>query len=159
MIGRHVYTLERTQVIPLSIDKVFAFFADATNLEAITPDWLHFEILTSGALAMKPGTLIEYKLRWRRLPVRWLTAITTWSPPSRFVDVQLRGPYRLWEHEHTFEGISDGTLMRDVVRYALPGGFLGRLAHFCFVRGDLERIFDFRARKVAELLGFGFTHV
>lgn len=154
----HAYTLKRTQLIPRPIEETFAFFADAANLEAITPDWMRFQIMTPGAISMHAGTLIEYQLRWRRFPVRWLTEIRAWVPPCRFVDVQLRGPYRLWDHEHTFEAVSDGTLMRDVVRYALPLGFLGRLAHFCFVRTDLDSIFDYRARKVAALLGFEFTH-
>jgi hypothetical protein len=154
----HLYTLERTQFIPRSIDETFAFFADAGNLEAITPDWLRFQILTSGPIQMHCGTLLEYRLRWRRVPIRWLTEIRAWEPPHRFVDVQLRGPYRLWEHEHTFEAVGEGTLMRDVVRYALPFGALGRLAHAWLVRRDLESIFDYRARKVAALLGLELTH-
>ena len=154
----HVYTLERIQVIPRTIEETFAFFADAGNLEAITPNWLRFQILTSGVVTMHAGTLIEYWLRWRWFPVRWLTEIRAWEPPRRFVDVQLQGPYRLWEHTHTFEAISDGTLMRDVVRYAMPFGFLGRLAHFCFVKADLDSIFDYRAQKVAAILRFELTH-
>jgi ligand-binding SRPBCC domain-containing protein len=154
----HIYTLERTQVIPRPIDETFTFFADPGNLEAITPDWLRFEILTSGPIPMHFGTRLEYRLRWRWIPIRCLTEIRAWEPPCRFVDVQLRGPFRLWEHEHTFEAVGDGTLMRDVVRYALPFGFLGRLAQCCFVRSDLDRIFDYRARKVAALLGFELTH-
>lgn len=154
----HIYTLARRQVIPRPIDETFALFADAGNLEAITPPWLHFEILTPQPIPMHAGTRIEYRMRWRWFPVRWQTEIRAWVPPYRFIDVQARGPYRLWEHEHTFEAVRDGTLMCDVVRYALPLGFLGRLAHACLVRADLETIFDYRARKVTGLLGFEFTH-
>ena len=118
------FTLKRTRLIPRPIKETFAFFADAVNLEAITPDWLRFQILTSGPIPMHAGTHIEYQLRWRWFPVRWLTEIRAWASPHRFIDVQLRGAYRLWEHEHTFEPVSGGTLMRDVVRYALPFGLL-----------------------------------
>ncbi len=154
----HVYTLKRTQVLPRPIDETFAFFADAGNLEAITPDWLRFQILTSRPIRMHAGTRIEYRLSWRWFPVHWLTEIRTWEPPCRFVDAQLRGPYRLWEHEHTFEAVKEGTLTCDVVRYALPLGVLGQLAHGCLVRSDLDSIFDYRARKVAALLGCESTH-
>lgn len=147
------YVLQREQVLARPIDEVFAFFANAANLEAITPPWLGFRILTSGPIAMRAGTLIEYRLRWRIVPLRWLTEIRCWEPPSGFVDVQLRGPYRLWEHTHSFDEVEGGTRVRDVVRYALPLGPLGRMAHACFVGADLGRIFDYRARRVAELLG------
>jgi ligand-binding SRPBCC domain-containing protein len=100
-----------------------------------------------------PGTLIHYALRWRGLPLSWTTRITEWNPPGGFVDVQLRGPYRLWEHTHIFQPVAGGTLVHDMVRYTLPLGVLGRLAHAGWVRADLNAIFDFRARKVSELLG------
>lgn len=147
-----VYTLTREQMLPQSIDRVFEFFADAGNLEAITPPWLRFHILTPQPILMAPGALIEYQMRWRRLPIRWLTRIESWEPPRRFCDVQLRGPYRLWEHEHTFEPCAGGTLMRDVVRYALPFGVLGRLAHRVIVRTDLDAVFAFRAVRVATMV-------
>lgn len=153
----HVYSLTRSQVIPRPIDETFAFFADAKNLEAITPTWLQFQILTPPPIVLRAGTRIDYQLAWRWVPVRWQTEIRAWAPPYRFVDVQARGPYGLWEHEHTFEAVRDGTLVRDVVRYALPLGFLGRLAHFLLVRADLQSIFDYRARKVSALLAFEFT--
>jgi ligand-binding SRPBCC domain-containing protein len=147
------YTLRREQTLGLPKDEVFAFFAEPANLEAITPDWLRFRILTAGAIRMGAGTLIRYALRWRGLPLSWTTRIAEWNPPRGFVDVQLRGPYRLWEHTHTFQPVAGGTLMRDVVRYALPLGFFGRIAHAGWVKADLRAIFDHRARKVSELLG------
>jgi ligand-binding SRPBCC domain-containing protein len=147
-----VYRLERAQRLPAPPEDVFPYFADALNLERITPPWLGFRVISPGPLSMGAGTSIEYHLRLHRLPVRWRTEIVLWDPPSRFVDVQRSGPYRLWHHTHSFEPLDGGTVMRDVVRYALPLGRLGALAHAGFVRRDLERIFDFRKEQVARLV-------
>jgi ligand-binding SRPBCC domain-containing protein len=147
------YLLEREQEIKRPIDEVFNFFADAANLQAITPPWLHFEIVTRAPIVMRPGAEIAYRLRWRIFPIRWLTEIVEWRPPTQFVDVQRKGPYALWHHTHQFEPFRDGTFMRDIVRYALPLGPLGTLAQRFKVRHDLEAIFDYRATRVAELLG------
>jgi ligand-binding SRPBCC domain-containing protein len=145
--------LEREQLLPAAPDEVFDFFSDAHNLEAITPPWLQFRVVTADPIAMRPGTLIEYRLRLHRLPVTWLTRIESWLPGRRFEDRQLRGPYRLWHHTHTFEPCHGGTRVRDLVRYAMPLGPLGRLAHAAVVRRDLERIFDFRHDAVAAAFG------
>jgi ligand-binding SRPBCC domain-containing protein len=147
-----LHTLEREQVLPLAPADAFEFFADAFNLEAITPPWLHFALDTPAPIVMRPGTLIRYRLRLHGLPVRWLTRIEAWEPGRRFEDVQLRGPYRVWRHSHTFEPHEGGTLMRDRVRYALPLGPLGEAAHALLVRRDLQRIFDYRATAVARSL-------
>jgi ligand-binding SRPBCC domain-containing protein len=152
------YVLRCEQWIPQPMPDVFAFFADARNLEAITPPWLGFQILSPAPISMAPGTLIEYRLRWHWLPMRWVTEIHSWDPPIGFVDVQLRGPYRLWEHSHRFQAVDGGTRMCDMVRYALPFGLVGRLAHAWVVKADLEEIFDYRARKVSELLGNACNH-
>lgn len=128
--------------LPLPPTKLFPFFAEAANLEPITPPWLHFRILTPAPIEMRQGTLIDYRLRLRGVPLRWRTVITHWEPPHRFVDEQVRGPYRQWIHEHTFEPRDGGTLARDHVRYAVPLDFL---AHRWVVRPDVERIFQFRA--------------
>ena len=143
--------LTREQIVPGAPDEVFGFFADAANLEAITPPWLRFRIVTPKPIHMAAGTLIEYRLALHRIPIRWLTRIEVWEPGERFVDVQLRGPYRLWHHTHSFEARDGGTLVRDRVRYALPLGPLGELAHRALVRRDLERIFDFRHERVARV--------
>jgi ligand-binding SRPBCC domain-containing protein len=150
--------LLREQWIPQPVQDVFAFFADASNLEVITPPWLGFQILSPVPIVMAPGTLIEYQLRWHCLPIRWVTEIRGWDPPISFMDVQLRGPYRLWEHTHRFQAVDGGTRMCDVVRYALPFGLLGRMVHAWMVKVDLERTFDYRARKVSDLLGNACTH-
>jgi ligand-binding SRPBCC domain-containing protein len=143
------HVLQRSQRIPKSVDEVFTFFADARNLETITPDWLRFRVVTPGRIEMAPGTLIEYRLRLHGLPIRWLTRIEVWEPGRRFVDMQVRGPYRYWHHTHSFEPAGDATIVRDVVRYALPFGPLGELARRAFVERDLARIFDHRRRAVS----------
>ncbi|HUR44899.1 MAG TPA: SRPBCC family protein [Candidatus Saccharimonadales bacterium] len=128
--------------LPVGPSELFPFFADAGNLESITPGWLHFKTLTAVPIEMKAGTLIDYRLRVHGLPLRWRTLISTWEPPHRFVDEQIRGPYRQWIHEHTFEARGGGTLTRDRVRYAVPLDFL---IHDWVVRPDIERIFLFRS--------------
>ena len=121
---------------------MFPFFAEARNLEAITPPFLNFHVVSADE--MRVGALIEYRLRLHGIPIRWLTRIEEWEPGVRFVDAQLRGPYALWHHTHEFEAHDGHTLMRDTVRYALPFGPLGTVAHRLFVRRDVERIFDYR---------------
>ncbi len=152
------YVLRREQRIPRPIDEVFAFFAEARNLEALTPAWLGFRIVSVNPLPIQAGTLIRYQLRWHGIPLRWLTEIQSWTPPTGFVDVQLKGPYRLWYHTHSFEPLNGGTLMRDEVRYALPFGPLGRLVHVLMVRANVEAIFDFRAARVSEIFGQEFPN-
>ena len=141
--------LERSTPVERPLEEVFAFFADAGNLEALTPPWLSFEILTPRPIAMRAGTVIDYRLRWRGIPMRWRSEITVWEPPCRFVDVQLRGPYRRWVHEHRFRAERAGTVVTDRVDYRAWGG---RLIERLFVDRDVERIFAFRERRLAELL-------
>jgi ligand-binding SRPBCC domain-containing protein len=148
-MARGIHLLRREQHLPQSPGEVFPFFADARNLEAITPPWLGFDVTTPGPIDMRPGALIEYRLRLHAVPIDWRTTIAVWDPPRRFVDVQIRGPYRLWHHTHDFEPDgAGGTVMRDTVRYALPFGPLGALAHALLVRRDLEAIFDFRREAI-----------
>jgi ligand-binding SRPBCC domain-containing protein len=147
-----LHVLEREQLVPRPLDEVFSFFAQARNLERITPPWLRFEVLTPEPIAMAAGTLIDYRLRLRGIPLRWLSRIEEWEHERAFADRQLRGPYRLWHHRHEFAPRGGGTVVRDRVRYALPLGRLGSLAHGAFVRRDLERIFDYRRAAVRRLL-------
>ncbi|HSR52068.1 MAG TPA: SRPBCC family protein [Acidobacteriota bacterium] len=142
------FRLEKEIRLPCPPQEVFPFFADAANLEQITPDCLNFEILTPRPIDMQVGTLIDYKLRVRGIPIRWRTKITVWEPPFRFQDEQLKGPYRQWIHEHTFEEKEGGTLCRDVVRYAVWGGWI---IDKLFVRRDVEGIFEFRQRRLNEI--------
>ncbi len=136
--------------VPRPRSEVFAFFADAGNLQELTPPWLRFEILTPGQIEMRPGALIDYRLHLRFIPIRWRTRITVWEPPHRFMDEQLRGPYRLWLHEHTFEEDGDGTLCGDFVRYAVP---FGALANRLVVARDVRKIFAYRERRLKEIFG------
>lgn len=142
------FTFESTQELPAPLEAVFRFFADATNLETITPPWLRFRVTTPQPIEMGEGTLIDYRLRIRGVPVRWQSEITDWDPPHRFVDRQLRGPYRRWVHTHVFEPTADGTLVRDAVEYAVPGG---GLVNRLLVRPDVERIFAYRRETLAGL--------
>ena len=142
------FTVTTEQWLPRPLSEVFAFFADAGNLDVLTPGWLRFEILTPRPIEMKVGALIDYRLRLRGLPVRWQSEITEWNPPYRFVDEQRRGPYRLWHHTHTFAERDGGTVVRDVVRYDVPGG---ALMNSLFVKRDLQQIFAYRQQKLAEL--------
>jgi ligand-binding SRPBCC domain-containing protein len=146
------HRLEREQLVERPPDEVFDFFSQARNLEAITPPWLGFAVLTPDPIEMGPGTLIEYRLKLHRLPLRWLTSIDAWEPGRLFVDRQVRGPYRVWHHRHEFEPHPRGTVVRDRVNYALPLGVLGAAAHLALVRRDLARIFDFRQLAVERAL-------
>ena len=153
---RRVHLLERAQRLELPVERAFEFFGQARNLEAITPQWLGFTLISPEPIEMRAGTLIDYRLKLHGVPVRWRTRIEAWEPPLRFVDVQLRGPYRLWEHTHTFEPDGEhAVVIGDRVRYALPFGPLGRIAHALLVRRDLQRIFDYRAQAVANRLERG----
>lgn len=144
------YRLERTQFIPCPREEVFAFFSDARNLEHITPEFLQFHVLNEGPTDVYSGMLIDYRLKLFGVPFRWQSRIESFEPGRRFVDVQLRGPYRLWHHVHEFADVPGGTQMRDCVDYELPLGRLGQLAHALFVRRTLEKIFDFRRQQIAE---------
>lgn len=147
------HTLRREQWVPRAVDEVFAFFADARNLEALTPPWLRFRILTLGEIRVRTGTELRYSLNLHGIPVYWRTEIRRWEPPLRFIDVQRQGPYRLWHHTHRFEAVNGGTRMRDVVRYRLPFGVIGTWVNGLFVRRDVERIFDYRQQRIHELFG------
>ncbi|HMP58331.1 MAG TPA: SRPBCC family protein [Gemmatales bacterium] len=141
--------LEREQYLPRPIDEVFEFFAQAENLDYLTPPWLHFRIVTPRPIILQQGAVIDYRIRWRWLPVRWRSVITAWDPPHGFVDEQVRGPYKFWHHTHSFVAKEEGTLMTDRVRYRL------RCAPFSNfmqkrVASDLELIFDYRRQRIAD---------
>lgn len=148
------YVLERETKVACPLAQVFDFFSQAENLEALTPPWLRFRIATPQPIKMQQGATIAYQLRVRGIPIRWLTGIELWRPPHEFVDVQLKGPYRLWHHTHRFEEYHGGTRVVDIVRYALPFGPLGRLVHRLQVADDLAKIFNYREQRVRALLSF-----
>ena len=146
------HTLRRTQVVATPLEETFAFFADPHNLEAITPPWLRFRIVEAPA-HLERGALLRYRLRLFGVPIGWLTEIRAWDPPGEFTDVQMRGPFQLWEHRHRLTAIGNGTEITDEVRYRLFLGPLGELVRRVVVGRWLDSIFDYRARAVAEWFG------
>ncbi len=142
------FRLTARQWLPLPPSDLYPFFADAGQLERLTPPWLRFAVLTPLPVEMQAGTLLDYRLRLHGIPLRWQSRIAVWEPPRRFVDEQVRGPYRWWRHEHVLEADGSGTLLHDVVDYGVP---LGRWAHWLLVQGDLRRIFNYRRLVLQEL--------
>jgi ligand-binding SRPBCC domain-containing protein len=154
--------IHREQWLPASLAAVFSFFSDAGNLDRITPPWLRFRILGQSELVLSAGTLIHYRLAWCGIPMKWTSRIEEWIPPTRFVDVQLKGPYRRRHHTHTFESRDGGTLLGDTVHYEVPMGAMGNLFAGWMVRRDVERIFDYRAKQISAIFfqprsGYGNT--
>ena len=141
-LRRATFEMSTAAWLPHPVDEVFAFFGDAHNLDLLTPPWLHFEVTTAKPIDMRAGTLIDYRLRLHGIPIRWRTRISLWEPSRRFIDEQLRGPYREWIHTHSFDPMDGGTLMTDTVRYRVPGG---RIVNRLFVESDVARIFRYRA--------------
>ena len=144
--------LRRETIVPRGLEETFRFFADAGNLQQLTPPWVNFRIITPLPIPMGVGVLIDYQIRIHGVPVAWKTQITCWEPPYRFVDQQLKGPYRWWHHEHRFEACEGGTRVIDEVEYS---AILGWLTEPLFVRSDVERIFTFREKALHQALGDG----
>jgi ligand-binding SRPBCC domain-containing protein len=129
-------------------EEVFAFFSDAFQLQTLTPSWLHFCVLTPSPIHLQEGALIDYRLRVHGFPLRWQSLICQWDPPLGFTDLQIRGPYRHWKHQHIFEATNGGTRCRDIIDYEVYGG---TIVHSLFVRRDLLAIFAFRHQALREL--------
>ena len=139
-------------IVPLPVDEVFSFFEDARNLGRITPPWLNFRIADPDGIRMQAGAEIDYVIRWQGIPMKWKTVIGVYEPPVKFVDEQVRGPYDLWHHAHTFEETHRGVVIRDRVHYRLPLGTFGRIAHALVVKRQLLEIFRYRQRAIAKIL-------
>ena len=142
------FQVHQEQLLSYPIEQVFRFFASPENLNLLTPPWVNFSILSPQSIEMAVGTIIEYRIRLRGVPVTWRSEITEWQPPFAFCDVQLRGPYRFWVHRHTFEEKPGGTLVTDHVDYGVLGG---ALVNRLFVAGELRRIFGYRKTRLHEL--------
>jgi len=144
-----VHHFHSEQWLDRPVEEVFAFFSDAKNLEAMTPRQLKFRILTPGPIHLEAGTRIDYQLKLYGVPLNWATLIESWAPPHEFVDVQLRGPYRVWRHNHRFLSEEKGTRIVDDVEYELPLGPLGRLIEALWARREVARIFGYRTEVIA----------
>lgn len=144
-----IFSFDSEQWISRPLGEVFPFFADPRNLETITPPWLRFELKARGNLEMRRGLKIDYRLRLRGIPFSWQSEITVWDPPVRFVDEQVRGPYRLWRHDHRLAEKDGRTLVRDHVDYAVPGGWL---VQKLVVGREVDKIFEFRRRTLEKIL-------
>lgn len=151
-LGR-IWVLRATQTLPRPVEVVFPFFADAYNLEKLTPEFLRFHVLTPSPIEMKSGAKIRYKLKIRGVPIKWKTTILDWDPPHQFVDNQDSGPYSLWHHTHTFEPTPDGhgTICTDTVRYRPKGWLLAGLINRFFVQRDVQNIFRYRFQRLDEI--------
>jgi ligand-binding SRPBCC domain-containing protein len=147
-----IHRLQNQLRLPRPREQIFEFFADPRNLERITPPWLGFKIVTRPDIQISQGTLLDYRLRLRGIPLHWQSEITVWDPPHRFVDRQTKGPYSLWVHEHTFIDADGGTLVQDHVAYAVPGG---TLIQKLIVAPDLARIFAYRRETLRKLFAEG----
>lgn len=146
-----IHYLKKEQIIKRSLKEVFSFFQQPENLSKITPTNLGFTIISKSPIEMKKGCLIEYKISLLGLPVYWKTEITDYNPPYSFTDKQLKGPYALWVHTHHFKEIDEGTLMTDEVKYSIPMGFIGEIAHMIYVKKELEHIFEYRYKIIEEV--------
>lgn len=148
------YQLTDRFIVPAGLDRTWAFFADAGNLPRITPPWLKFRVDTPGPIKLQLDSLIDYTIRWMGVPIHWRTRIIQWQPPTQFIDLQIRGPYRLWHHHHTFQKVNEGTECSDRVIYSLPFPPLDRMAHALCVRKQLMGIFQFRRQIIGQELGW-----
>ena len=145
------YSLSKKQVIHKTLEEVFNFFQKPENLSVITPKNMGFNILTPKPIKMGKGTVIDYTIKFFRIPVHWRTLITEYCPPHKFVDVQIKGPFILWHHTHIFKEMENGVEITDQVQYMMPFGILGRILHSMCIRKKLNHIFNFRNEMIEKL--------
>jgi len=146
-----MHELRRQTQVSAPVEDVFNFFSDAANLDRITPAWLDFRILTPQPIVMELNTIFDLSLKLCGMRFRWSSQITLWDPPHVFVDEQTKGPYSYWHHTHRFSETEAGTIKEDLVRYAVPGWLMEPSIHSKFVRPRLEKIFDFREKKLKQI--------
>lgn len=148
------YQLTDSFVVKSDLQKTWDFFSRAENLPRITPAWMRFEIRTPSPIVIQQDSILDYTIRWMGIPIGWRTRIIDWSPPRQFIDLQLRGPYSLWHHQHTFAAGEDGTICTDRVLYRVPVPILGRMMNALMVQKQLIGIFEYRRKVIAEELGW-----
>jgi ligand-binding SRPBCC domain-containing protein len=148
------YELTDSFIVRADLSQAWKFFGTASNLPLITPKWLGFTVVTPHMRPIENGTKLDYTIRWMGLKLKWRTLIIDWDAPRQFIDLQTKGPYTLWHHQHTFEAHAEGTLCRDRVIYKLPVAFLGRLVQRLVVRRQLLAIFRYRREIIGKHLGW-----
>ena len=153
MTERSLRTYSIQQWLPLTTEAAFAYFADETKLDGLTPPWFRIKVLGKSTDRLGPGTLLDYRMTLRGLPLRWRSRIEDWDPPHGFAYTQVKGPYLYWKHAHFFEPQKAGTLMTDTTFYRLRGGPLGRSLFQAWAGMEIRRIFEFRKNRIERLLG------
>ena len=148
-----MYVLKKEIFVNEPIDKVFEFFNTPLNLQKITPPFMNFKLLTPGKIVMKDGAVFDYKISLLGIPIRWTSYICDYDPPYQFSDIQLQGPHSYWHHQHIFESVDNGTLIKDIVHYEMPFGFLGRLGNFFIGKPLNNAMFNHRTKVVESLFG------
>jgi len=149
-----IYTFQRTQKLPISLEQAWEFIANPKNLAVITPSEMGFETLSGVEREMFAGQLIHYIVKpIFGIKMQWLTEITHFEHKKFFVDEQRFGPYSFWHHKHFLKEIDGGVEMEDVIHYKLPMGILGQIVHPFVVKPNLEKIFEFRRKKFIEIFG------
>ena len=148
------YQLTDSFVVRSDLQKTWEFFSKAENLPRITPTWMKFEVVTPQPIQIQQDSVLDYRIRWMGIPIGWKTRIIDWSPPRQFIDLQLRGPYSLWHHQHTFSQSEEGTICTDRVLYRVPVPVLGRVMNSLMVKRQLVGIFEFRRRVITQELGW-----
>jgi ligand-binding SRPBCC domain-containing protein len=147
-----LYRIQRIQTLPISLEESWHFFASPLNLPKITPPWLNLKVIEKVSPRMYPGMIISYRVKpFLGIPLTWITEITHVDAPNYFVDEQRLGPYRFWQHQHHFRQIKDGVEITDAVNYALKFGIFGRLIHAVMIKKTLEKIFDFRQKRLDQI--------
>tara|TARA_B100000700_G_scaffold67699_1_gene74883 strand:+ start:1348 stop:1857 length:510 start_codon:yes stop_codon:yes gene_type:complete len=145
------YSLKTSQSFELDQNEVFDFFSKPENLERITPPNLKFKIITQSPIKMGKGQLIDYKIKISYIPMKWRTLISDYNPPHSFIDSQVKGPYSTWIHSHDFRYEDGTTIVTDTVVYRPPFYFIGDIANKIYIRTMLNKIFNYRFNKIAEI--------
>ena len=149
-----IYTLHKTQKLPISPEKAWKFLSNPRNLKIITPDYMSFNIVSPIDRHLYTGQIIQYIVTpLLGIKTKWVSEITHIEDKKYFVDEQMYGPYSLWHHKHFIKEIEGGVEMEDIIDYKVPLGILGQIMHPILVKPKLEEIFSYRQKKLIELFG------